>query len=73
MIERKGVIMCCEQCKEQEATVSYTLAGRPDGARTWHICEACLEQFAPGESSLSQKSKESGHEFGWTSYSSESN
>jgi protein-arginine kinase activator protein McsA len=57
--------MLCEKCNQEEATVSYTLAGRPGGSRTWNICEACLEQFAPGESVLSQKARESGHECGW--------
>ncbi len=65
--------MVCEKCNQGEATVSYTLAGRPGGSCTWHICEACLEQFAPGEPFLFQKSREAGKECGWTLYSPDSN
>ncbi|MDB6126042.1 MAG: hypothetical protein JWQ71_5035 [Pedosphaera sp.] len=59
--------------REMQSAVSYTRAGRPSGPHTWRICEAYLEQFAPGESSLFQKIGEAGHEFGWTLYSPDSN
>jgi len=43
--------MVCDKCKEREAVCEFAHGNRP-AAGTWHLCELCLQQFAPGFPSL---------------------
>jgi hypothetical protein len=85
---RAGVMpatpMICERCKKQEATCEFRHGNQPPHARTWHLCQSCLQHFAPGfptAGQIQQKSKETGRvtgdlerdgfSCGWASFSPE--
>ena len=76
--------MICERCKKQEATCEFRYGNQPEHARTWHLCQSCLQHFAPGFPTVEQiqnKSKETGRvtgdlardgfSCGWASFSPE--
>src|SRR5947209_20069487 len=41
-------LMVCDRCKEREAVCNFAYGGQPRGARTWNLCEVCLQDLAPG-------------------------
>ena len=76
--------MICERCKKQEATCEFRYGNQPTHARTWHLCENCLQHFTPGFPTIEQiqqKSKDTGKRTGdlardgfscgWVSFSAE--
>ena len=68
----KANLGICEHCHEKPATGEFTYAGHLRGARRWHLCERCVQQFASGMPSgedLRQKAGSAGGTvWGWTSY-----
>jgi len=46
--------MVCDKCKEREAVCEFAYGNQPAGARRWNLCQACLENFAPGLPSQEQ-------------------
>jgi hypothetical protein len=46
--------MLCDRCKEREATCEFAYGNQPRHARTWHLCDTCFQQFAPGFPTASQ-------------------
>ena len=71
--------MLCEQCKKNEAVCEFRYGNQPPHARTWHLCNSCLQHFAPSFPSseqIQQKGKagdleRDGFSCGWVSFSPE--
>ena len=68
--------MICDKCKEREAVCEFAYGNQPAGARKWHLCDSCLQQFAPGFPSQKQIEEKTGTEKplapgGWVSFSSD--
>ena len=69
--------MLCDRCKEREAVCEFAYGNQPRGARTWNLCETCLQQFAPGFPSQKQFEEKIGAKTlapgevscGWVSFS----
>jgi hypothetical protein len=52
--------MICDKCKEREAVCEFAYGNQPAGARTWHLCDSCVQQFVPGFPSRKQIEEKSG-------------
>lgn len=69
--------MLCDRCKQREATCQFAYGNQLPDARTWHWCETCLQQLAPGFPTVGQLQQKSGAvssgetSCGWVSFSPE--
>jgi hypothetical protein len=68
----KANLGVCENCHERPATGEFVYAPQLRGARRWHLCDSCVQQFAPGMPSLGDLRTKAGSVgdavCGWTSY-----
>jgi hypothetical protein len=67
--------MLCDRCKQREATCQLAYGKQPPGAGTWHLCDTCRQQFAPGFPTVEQIQQKIGPvspgepSCGWVSFS----
>ncbi len=67
----KSNLGLCESCHQRPATGEFTYAPHLRGARRWHLCDACVQQFAPGmpnPEELRKRAASGDAVCGWTSY-----